>query len=107
MQSSMERPQVITVNTMQAYFSTSALPPTGLEVSLNPQLRPPQASTLTLALAEELTLAPAFQPVVITTLMSANQRLTRGQEDSFVSAASITEQPVFVEPKDERVSEEL
>lgn len=90
----------------QAEFSTSALPPTGLEVSLNPQLTPalspyssPRGSRRPLA----------FQPVVITNTneRSVNQRLPCGQEDGFVSAASITEQPVFVESKDERVSEEL
>lgn len=58
------------VDIMQAEFSTSPLPPVGLEVSLNPpQPRVPQARTLTLALIEELVQALAFQHEVIMTLM--------------------------------------
>ena len=58
------------VHTMEVGLSTSTLPPVGLEVRLNPQLRAPRARTLTLTLAKGLAQTLAFQPAVIMTLMS-------------------------------------
>lgn len=73
------------VDTMQARFSTSFAAPTGLEVIFNPRLRAPRARTLTSALARGARPGPRFSTGCNydTNEKSANQRVTRGQEDGF------------------------
>lgn len=91
----------------QTGFSTSLLPPTGLEVRhrpSHPQLRAPRGRTLTLALAEGLAQAPTFQPDgnYDTNEKSVNQRVTCGQEDGFDTLPQLQSSLSFVESKDER-----
>lgn len=87
MQSSMKRPQVRAVNTMQAYFSTPALPPTGVEVSLNPPAETTTGQNSHLSTRQGAHSGPCFSTSgnYNTNEKSVNQRLTRGQQDGFVN----------------------
>ncbi len=71
------------VDTMQAGFSTSPLPPTGLEVSLKPPTESATGPHSHLSARQGARSGPRFSTSgnYDTNEKSVNQRVTRGQED--------------------------